>query len=73
MSNGDVLNQLNLLGQKASTNTGNTLTSVGTASTTGTVDVGATFSETTINNNFATVVKQLNAMRAVLVAAGLMT
>ena len=43
----------------------------GTASTT-VADVGASFSQATLNNNFASTLNLLNAIRSALVAAGLM-
>ena len=68
---GDVLNQLVLTGR--SPTTGQTIASgAGTLSTTTTVDVGTAFSQANINNNFATLLNQINIMRAVLVNAGLM-
>lgn len=38
----------------------------------GLVDVGAAFAQATLNNNFATLGTEVNAIRAALVAAGLM-
>lgn len=39
----------------------------------GTVDVGAAFSQATLNNNFATLVTEINAIRTAMVNGNLMT
>lgn len=68
---GDVVNQLVMTG--AAPTTGNQIASgAGVASTTTTTDVGTTFSQSILNNNFATLLNQINIMRAVLVNAGLL-
>lgn len=45
------------------------LTSVGTAGA-GTVDVGSTFNQTTLNNNFATLTARINALYTQMQNAG---
>jgi hypothetical protein len=46
--------------------------SVGTASTTSTIaDVGTTFNQTTLNNNFRTLMDKYNDMRTALINAGI--
>ena len=49
------------------------LTEVGTASTTALVDVTATPTQTTINDNFASLNTLVNSLMAKLVAAGVLT
>lgn len=39
----------------------------------GTVDVGASFTQATLNNNFATVATQINSILTALKAAGIMS
>lgn len=69
---GDALNLLTMAA--ANPTTGQMLSqATGTAISNGVIpDVGSTFNETTLNNIHATYTAQINALRAVLVGAGLM-
>lgn len=49
------------------------LTSAAGTPGTGTVDVGAAFSQATLNNNFATLVSQVNAILTILKNLGMST